>query len=309
MKVGIALPSVGPVAEREFLLEAARTAERLGFHSVWCTDHVVLPPERKAANPYPRSTVDFAYTAGVRWLDPVATMGVIAGATERILIGTSVLVLPYRNPVVLANEVSTLDRLSEGRIVLGVGAGWIDEEFDAIGVPLAERGPRTDEGIRVLRTLWSTEDPVSFEGRFTRFRDMAIATVPARAGGPPLFVGGNSPAALRRTGRLADGWLGFEMYPEEVAEARRTIEGAARDADRDPAAITLSVRRGLLPPFEVSNFTPARQCVAGPPKEVVEEISRYRDEGVSEITFDIALLPAEMVATMEWFAAEVTPLL
>ncbi|MGH2795182.1 MAG: LLM class flavin-dependent oxidoreductase, partial [Actinomycetota bacterium] len=112
MNLGIGLPSVGPVAEREFLLDAARTAERLGFHSVWCTDHVVLPPERKSANPYPRSTVDWAYTAGVRWLDPVATLGVVAGATERILIGTSVLVLPYRNPVVLANEIATLDRLS-----------------------------------------------------------------------------------------------------------------------------------------------------------------------------------------------------
>lgn len=309
MNLGIGLPSVGPVAERVFLLEAARAAERFGFHSIWCTDHVVLPPERKADNPYPRSTVDWAYTAGIRWLDPVATMGVVAGATERILIGTSVLVLPYRNPVVLANEIATLDRLSEGRILLGVGAGWIDEEFDAIGVPMKERGARTDEGIELMRRLWSTAEPVSFEGRFHRFTDMAIATEPHRPGGPPIYVGGNSPAALSRVGRLADGWLGFEIYSEELPEIRSAINAAAADAGRDPDAIELTVRRGLVPPFDITNFLPTRKCLTGKPREVADEILRYRDEGVSLVEFDLAMLPAEAIQAMEWITEEIAPLL
>ncbi len=309
MNLGIGLPSAGPVAEREFLLDSARAAERLGFQSVWCTDHVVLPPERKSPNPYPRSTADWAYQAGVRWLDPVATMGVVAGATERVLIGSSVLVLPYRNPVVLANEVATLDRLSEGRIVLGIGAGWIDEEFDAIGVPMRERGARTDEHIRVLRTLWSSVDPVTFEGRFTSFTDMAIATEPHRPGGPPIYVGGNSPAALARVGRLADGWLGFEVWADEVPDARRAIHEAARTAGRDPSTIELTVRRGLLPPFEVTNFLPGRRCLEGKPREVADEILRYRDEGIGLVVFDMTILPAEAVRTMEWLREEVAPLM
>lgn len=309
MNFGVGLPSAGPIAEREFLLPVARAADRLGFHSVWGTDHVVLPPARKSPNPYPRSTADWAYQAGVRWLDPIATMGVVAGATERVIIGTSVLVLPYRNPVVLANEVSTLDRLSEGRIVLGVGAGWIDEEFAALGVPIAERGARTDEGIAVLRTLWSTEDPASFDGRFTRFEEMAIATAPQSAGGPPIYVGGNTPAALRRAGRLGDGWLGFEVWAEEIAPAREQIERAARVAGRDPAAIVLSARRGLTPPFEFSDFLPERCCLAGKPREIADELLRYEEAGVSLMVFDLTMLPDEIVRAMEWFAEEVEPLL
>ena len=309
MNFGISLPSVGPVAEREFLLDAARAAERLGFHSIWCTDHVVLPPQRKAPNPYPRSTVDWAYQAGVRWLDPVSTMGVVAGATERVVIGTSVLVLPYRNPVVLANEVATLDRLSEGRIILGIGAGWIDEEFDAIGVPKSERGARTDEHIAVMRRLWSTAEPVSFDGRFTSFSDMAIATEPHRPGGPPVYIGGNSPAAFTRTGRLGDGWLGFEVWADEVPGARDAINDAARAAGRDPSAIELSVRRGLVPPFEITNFLPDRRCLEGKPQEVADEILRYRDADVTLMVFDLTMLPAEAIRTMEWIVEEVSPLL
>lgn len=309
MNIGVGLPTIGPIAEREFVLDAARAADRLGFHSVWCTDHVVLPPERQSPNPYPRSTADWAYHAGVRWLDPIATMGFVAGATERVMIGSSVLVLPYRNPVVLANEISTVDRLSEGRIILGVGAGWIDEEFDAIGIPMRERGARTDEHIRVLRALWSTAEPVSFAGRFTNFSTMAIANEPARSGGPPIYVGGNSPAALARTGRLGDGWCGFEVWVEEVPAAREAIMEAARKADRDPSDIELTVRRGVLPPFDVTNFLPDRRCLAGKPRDVADEILRYRDEGIGLFVFDSAVLPAEAVQTMEWFAEEVSPLL
>src|SRR5438552_9794349 len=175
MHVGVSLPTVGPIGEREFLLDIARAADAAGLHSVWATDHVILPKDRRSEYPYKRSTTEVLFSPGVAWLDPVAVMGIVAGATERVAIGTSVLVLPYRSPIVLANELATLDRLSDGRIILGIGAGWMTEEFDGLGVPSGERGARTDEYMRGMRTLWSSSEPWSFEGRFVHFIDMILA--------------------------------------------------------------------------------------------------------------------------------------
>lgn len=309
MNIGISLPTVGPIGEREFLLDTSRTADRLGFHSVWATDHVVLPKERRSEYPYKRSTTEMLFTPGVAWLDPVATMGVAAGATERVMIGSAVLVLPYRNPVVLANEVASLDRLSEGRIILGIGAGWLAEEFEALGVPPAERGARTDEYIRAMKTLWASAEPVSFEGRFVRFHDVVLASRPTQRGGPPVYVGGNTRPALRRVGALADGWLGMELWAEEIPDVRAGIERAAKEAGRDPSDIALSVRRGVRPPFEISDFLPARRSLSGTAREVADELLAYADQGVTTMILDLAMLPDEAVRTMEWLAAEVVPLL
>jgi probable F420-dependent oxidoreductase len=309
MNVGVSLPTVGPIGEREFVLDIARAADRAGLHSVWGTDHVVFPKVRTTPYPYQRSTTEVLFSPGVDWLDPVATMGVVAGATEHVLIGTAVLVLPYRSPVVLANELSTLDRLSEGRIVLGIGAGWMNEEFEAVGVPPNERGARTDEYIRLLKTLWSSKGYVSFEGTFVQVRDVTLAAKPIRDGGPPIFVGGNSAAALRRAGRLGDGWLGMEVFVDEIADARTAIHKAAADAGRDPASVELVVRRGVVPPFEVSNMLPERTVLRGGARGVADELLRYRDEGVSTAVLDLAMFPAEAVRTIDWLATVVLPLL
>ena len=309
MNLGVSLPSVGPIAEREFVLDLARAADRLGFHSVWATDHVVIPKHRTSEYPYKRSTTEMLFTPGITWLDPVATMGVVAGATENVLIGSAILVLPYRNAVVLANEMASLDRLSEGRMILGIGAGWLAEEFRALGVPPEERGSRTDEYIRVLKTLWDSGSPVSFDGKYVQFTDVVLATQPHRPGGPPIYVGGNTPPALRRAGALADGWLGMELWVEEIAEIRNGLERAAQEAGRDPSDVALSLRRGVKPPFEISDFLPERRSITGTPREVADELLRYRDEGVSTMILDLAMFPPEAIQTMEWLAAEVKPLL
>ena len=309
MNIGVSLPSVGPIAEREFVLDLARAADRLGFHSVWATDHVVIPKNRTSEYPYKRSTTEMLFTPGITWLDPVATMGVVAGATEKVLIGSAILVLPYRNVVVLANEMASLDRLSEGRMILGIGAGWMAEEFRALGVPPEERGSRTDEYIRVLKTLWNSGSPVSFDGKHVQFTDIVLATQPHRPGGPPIYVGGNTPFALRRAGALADGWLGMELWVEEIAEIRTALERAAEEAGRDPSDIALSMRRGVRPPFEISDFLPERRAITGTPRDVADELLRYRDEGVSTMILDLAMFPAEAIKTMEWLANEVKPLL
>jgi len=307
--IGIALPSVGPVGEREFVLDVARKAEFCGFHSVWAQDHVAFPKVRTSVYPYPESTTELAFSPGVDWLDPVAVMGVVAGATERLVIGTSVLVLPYRNPVVLAQELASLDRLSEGRIVLGIGSGWMAEEFEAVGVPIRERGARTDEAVELMRLLWSTDDYRSFEGRFWQLTDVVLASHPTRLGGPPIMVGGNTDAALRRTGRLGDGWLGFEVFLDDLPAKRDAIHREAEAAGRDPSAITLSVRRGLVPPFEVSNFLPERRSLSGPPEQVAEEIRAYEAAGVTLLVLDLNFVLPDVLDTMDWLAEETVPLL
>lgn len=303
--VGITLPAVGPAGDREFILMVAEAADRLGYHSIWTTDHVVFPANRVSAYPYERSTTGQFLHAGIAWLDPIAVMGVVTGATERVQIGTSVLIVPYRNPLVLANELATLDRLSSGRILLGVGVGWMDEEFEALGVPKRERGRRTDEYLEAMRLLWAGPGPTSFEGRSVRFQDVVLGTAPVRAGGPPVFVGGNSEAALRRAGKSGNGWMGFEVFPDELPAARDAIQRAAKDSGRDPLEVTLSVVRGLVPPFEVSNFTPERRCIAGGADDIRAELKRYEDEGVDLVIFQLAMLPGEMIQTMEWFVEEV----
>jgi alkanesulfonate monooxygenase SsuD/methylene tetrahydromethanopterin reductase-like flavin-dependent oxidoreductase (luciferase family) len=157
--------------------------------------------------------------------------------------------------------------------------------------------------------LWASRKPVSFNGRFVRFNDMTLACPPHSKAGPAIYVGGNTPGPLRRAGALGDGWLGMEVYVDEVAEAREQIHRAAKDAGRDPASIVLSVRRGVVPPFEVADFLPERRSLRGSTREVADELLRYRDEGVTLAVLDLAMLPAEAVRTIEWLASDVVPLL
>lgn len=307
MRFGVFLPTVTPAPDRDFVLAVARAADRLGFDSVWTADHIVLPGERRSQYPYVRSTTEVLFSPGIMWVDPIATMGFVAGSTDRVRIGTSVLILPYRHPLVLANEIASLDRLSGGRIVLGIGVGWMDEEFAALGLRRNERGARTDEYLRAMRTLWSAPDSCSFEGRWISFQDVALATSPLTPGGPPIWIGGNEEPALRRAVALGNGWAGFEVYVEEMPEVRRTLDRLGAELGRDPAEITLSVRRGLLPPFEVTNLLAGRRCIAGSATDVADELRRYADEGVETVAFDLAMTEPETLRTMEWFASDVMP--
>jgi probable F420-dependent oxidoreductase len=309
MDIGISLPTVGPTGRRRYLAQVAKAADELGFHSLWTSSHVALPKERRSTCLYPRATTSDAYNWGVAWLDPIATMGFVSAITERITVGTHVLALPYRNPVVLGDELASLDQLSLGRIVCGVGIGWMEEEFRTVGVPRRERGARTDEYIDVMRTLWAAKRPVSFHGRFVDFDDMWLASRPHTTTGPPVYVGGNTEYALRRVARRGDGWLAHELYPEEIPPALDTLSREAEAAGRDAGAITLSVRRGLVPPFEVMDFMSDRRNISGTPEQVAEALDAYRAVGISLLVLDLNMRPKEMVMTMEWLTKEVLPLL
>jgi alkanesulfonate monooxygenase SsuD/methylene tetrahydromethanopterin reductase-like flavin-dependent oxidoreductase (luciferase family) len=155
----------------------------------------------------------------------------------------------------------------------------------------------------------ATDDHISFDGRFWRLDDIVLASHPSRPGGPPIMVGGNTEAALRRAGRLGDGWLGFEVFLDGVPAKRDAIVRSAEEAGREPSAITLSVRRGVLPPFEVANFLPERRSIAGSPEQVADELLAYEAAGVTLMVFDINFVLPDVLDTMDWLAEEVVPLL
>ena len=236
MRIGVSLPNVGLDHGKEMVLPVAEAAERLGFDSVWAAHHVVLPYERSSKYPYGRSGTEVAMSPGMQWLDPLVTLSMVGAVTDRVRLGTSVLVLPYRNPVNLAAEVAALDVLSEGRFVLGVGAGWMQEEFRALGIDPAERGARTDEHIEVLRTLW-TQDPASFERPVHAVRGDRAGHHAAHRG-RPADLGGRQhrrgPAPRAAPGRRLARVRGL---------SRRTCRtyasawhGPARRCGRDPAS-------------------------------------------------------------------------
>jgi probable F420-dependent oxidoreductase len=262
--------------------------------------------QRESEYPYGRSGTEIAMTPGIGWLEPLAALSFVAARTKRVGLGTSVLVLPYRNPVLVASQAATLHLLSRDRLILGVGTGWMREEFEALGLDPAERGARTDEHIEVLRTLWR-DDPASFEGRFTSFDDVVLG-LPPRGSTPPVWVGGNTRPALRRALRHGDGWHGFEVYAEDMGAIRAQLEELGDELGRDPAALELSVVRGMVPPArEDESFIEGRRNLGASGPEMVEELGRYAEAGVGLVLVQVSLLAPLMPEGLEWFAAEVMP--
>jgi probable F420-dependent oxidoreductase len=306
VRVGVSLPNVGLDHGKEMVLPVAEAAERLGFDSVWATDHALMCYQRESEYPYGRSGTEIAMTPGIGWLEPLAALSFVAARTKRVGLGTSVLVLPYRNPVLVASQAATLHLLSRDRLILGVGTGWMREEFEALGLDPAERGARTDEHIEVLRTLWR-DDPASFEGRFTSFDDVVLG-LPPRGSTPPVWVGGNTRPALRRALRHGDGWHGFEVYAEDMGAIRAQLEELGDELGRDPAALELSVVRGMVPPArEDESFIEGRRNLGASGPEMVEELGRYAEARVGLVLVQVSLLAPLMPEGLEWFAAEVMP--
>ena len=231
--------------DRESALELATAAERLGFESLWTTEHVVVPKGYESAYPYSRSG-RMQVGEDMPSPDPLVWLAFMAGVTETIRLATGILIVPQRNPLILAKEVASLDVLSNGRVTLGVGAGWLKEEFDALGVSFSDRGDRIDEAIRLMRTVWTEELP-SFAGDFNSFADVYVRPMPVQQP-VPIVVGGHSKRAARRAGELGDGFFPaaahYDSLPDLVALARQHAERAGRD----PAA--LEVTMGTRPTAE-----------------------------------------------------------
>jgi probable F420-dependent oxidoreductase len=257
MEFAVVLPSFGPPARdpavQSRLRDVAEAADELGYHVVFTAEHLIYPQEIRTPYPYGGR---FPYAVTDPVLDVPTTLAWVAGVTRHVRLGASVMVLPYHEPIALAKALATIDVLSGGRLMVGVASGWLREEFDLLGVPFRERGARTDEYLAALRALW-TEERVTFRGRFVRFEDAAFFPKPVQKPHPPIWIGGSSAAALRRVGRVGDGWLAVPRGPAELAVDVATIRREAEAAGRDPFRIGVAASGGARSVSELLVRLPA----------------------------------------------------
>jgi probable F420-dependent oxidoreductase len=247
MKLGFYGINMGACVDPEVAVAVAKAAEEAGFDSVWTAEHVVLPDPQVAASPIPPQTP---------LLDPAVALAHLAADTRTIRLATGIIILPQRNPVVLAKELASLDVLSGGRLVFGLGAGYLEPEFEAVGATFAERGERTDEYIEAMLALWTQEKP-RFEGRFVSFSGIDAQPRPIQKPHPPIVVGGLSPPALRRAVRRGNGWYGFALDLDATAQCveglRRAQQQVERGSELGPLEISVTPS-GLLDADTVSRF-------------------------------------------------------
>lgn len=237
MKFGIAFANTGPFTKPAEAIGFAQAAEAAGFESLWTVEHVVVPSGYGSTYPY-ASDGKMPGGEDLPIPDPLIWLSYIAAATSSITLATGILILPQRNPVVLAKELATLDSLAAGRMLLGIGVGWLEEEFDAIGVPFADRGRRTDDYVHAMRELW-TQDKASYHSEFVNFDNCIMRPRPAN--GPiPIHVGGHTDAAAKRAGRLGDGYFPGKGSLEELTRSFEIMRASAVEHDRDPNTIEIS---------------------------------------------------------------------
>jgi probable F420-dependent oxidoreductase len=285
MKFGIAFANTGPYAAAAGAVALAEAAERAGFDSLWTVEHVVVPTDYQSAYPY---SPDGKMPGGGAFdiPDPLIWLTWVAAHTSTMTLATGILILPQRNPVVLAKEVATLDVLSGGRVHLGIGIGWLEEEFDALGVPFEGRGPRTEEYVQAMRALWSDDEP-SFTGETVDFTRAVMRPRPVN-GTVPITVGGHTAAAARRAGRVGDGFFpGKGELPELLAEMRKAAEAADRDAD---AIEVTGSGAGLLAGGDAA----------------LEEVGRMAEQGVSRLVVPpLTYNPAQIDEVLGSFGEDV----
>lgn len=275
MKFGLTyVNSTAP--DRESALRLATTAEDLGFESLWTTEHIAVPAGYETTYPYGRSgrmpgEEHDAMPESLTWL------AFAAAVTSTIRLATGVLVVPQRNPVILAKTVATLDVLSGGRVILGVGSGWLGEEFAALGLPFEDRGERTDEAIQVMRAVW-TEDAASFSGRYSDFTDIYVRPRPIQRP-VPIVVGGHSPRAARRAGELGDGFFpasaDYSILPERIRQAREHAERVGRDPDALEITMGSSAKPEYVEPLIEAGVHRIVIPSGYPPETIVEFAERF----------------------------------
>jgi probable F420-dependent oxidoreductase len=303
MKIGCHLPMYGPVGTRDNVLAFARRIEALGYDSLWASDHVVLP--HRMTTPYPYSpTGQFPLAPDVPFLEPLTTLALVAGVTERVLLGTSILVLPHRNPVLAAKMCATIDHLSGGRVVLGVGVGWMREEIELLGGSYDERGAWSDEALTLMRACWR-EQRTAHRGRFFSFDAVGAFPKPVR-GDIPILIGGHTPRALRRVVQHGDGWHAAFITPAALkADLARLKDECARQR-RPYEQLAISVRAGLS--IRQSPLGPDRNPLQGSHDQILADLTAFRDLGVESILLETRYRDlAEMLAIYETFARDLRP--
>lgn len=288
MRFGVALPQAGPFLSPEVQQRLAGELETLGFDSLWVSDHVIVP----AGERYIPETMH----------EPLALLAWLAARTSRVTLGISVLILPYRDPVFTAKFLSSVDVLSGGRLVLGIGAGWLQAEFEALSADFERRGAVTDEYLRVIRNLWETETS-SFEGPTKRYRDMRMfpKQAPDRVGTIPILVGGNQAPSVRRAAELGDGWHPINLGPGEVATGIAGYRAACDRFGRTPGTVNLRHMPG-------GRTVPEGSPLSGSAEQQAGDVRAYADAGLDELMLSLpARSPDELLDKVGSFMTDVVP--
>jgi probable F420-dependent oxidoreductase len=292
MQIGCHLPTQGPVATREALWTFCRKAEEQLIASLWVSDHVVFP--KVNASNYPGGR--FPHAPETPYLEPVAVLAAAAMCTERARIGASVFILGHRHPMVMAKMLTTIDTLSNGRLICGFGVGWWAEEFAALGIPFHTRGRQGDEMLRVFKELWTSDNP-RFDGEFYRFSNIGFAPKPVQKPHPPLWIGGNSPGALRRVVTLGDGWHATSQSPEQLRHSLERLQLAANKAGRPFDTLALSLRLPLR-----------ADAVQGSRQAIIDQYCAYKALGLTHLVVDFRRDSlAQMLETLDLMVTEIRP--
>ena len=296
MNFGVWIPNCRHLATPDIIRGTAVRAEQLGYDSIWVSDHVVVPNA---------NVVNFGETV----FDPLVTLAVIAGATSRVRLGTTVLIVPYRHAVVTAKMISSLDALSAGRLIVGIGAGWVAAESAMLGVPFRERGAMTDEYLRAMQELWTSRAP-SFAGKYTQFSGLVFEPKPVQKPHPPIWVGGHSRAALRRATEFGVAWHPINRPPAELRSGRLELTRLSQAHGRSvPPALTLRndvrvLRSGEGAPASAH----AGRVLAGDAAALVDQIAELADCGVEHLVLEfLAADGGELAEQMTIFADRVRP--
>jgi probable F420-dependent oxidoreductase len=313
MQIGFDLPTRGTIATPETIARIAIEGEAMGFDYLTLSDHVVIPRDIEAHYPYSETGEFPAGGRGV-WYEQLTSAAWVAAKTSRVRLVTSVMVVPHRPAVLAAKILASIDLLSAGRLTVGIGAGWMQEEFEALGTPpFAERGAVTDEYLAAFRELWTKEAP-RFAGRYVRFGDIVVQPPPAQKPHPPLWIGGESAPALRRVARLGDGWYPLGTNPQfpldSLARLRAGIERMRRlvaEAGRDPKRIAVAYRvqrHGPTVPAVAGDGQ--RRLFSGAPAEVAGDIRAMAEAGVTAIDLSfVGKTVDETLAGMKRFREEI----
>ena len=311
MEYGFYLPNSGAGAEPDALANIAKQGDRFGFYCMVMPDHILQP--NQVDSTYPYSLTGDILAAGQsgdgEWPEQITTLAYLAGVTERIRLVTSVMIIPYRNPILTAKMLSTLDMLSKGRLILGAGVGWMEEEFELLDAPpFAERGAVTNEYLRAFIELWTKDNP-KFEGKYVNFSDITFLPKPVQKPYPPIWIGGQSKPAIRRAAQIGDCWHpvgaipAAPLEPEELAENLVLLRDYAEKAGRDPSKIQVSVKAPL---YDSGDSSGPRRRFSGSPDEVRQDVQTYSDVGVTHLIFDFRTAdPHQTEDRMAQFAEEV----
>jgi len=298
MKIGICLPHYGRPIETGRMLDVVAHAEEAGLDSIWVTDHVIVPR-------------DMSLIYRDHMLDPLAVLPWLAGVTSRIALGTSVIVLPYRSPIPVAKLLASVDVLSGGRLIFGAAVGWVEGEFNALGVPMKERGSRTDEALELIRTLWTQEYPEITTARH-QLAGLKASPMPLQKPRPPILIGGSGDAAFRRVARLGDGWHASSCSPQTFRAGALAVQNHWKDAGREGQPdLTLRIPmliEGVHRPAVDPGLLGARHVVRGGLQNVLRELRAYQSAGCTHVAVEVSYstFPA-ILQTIDLLADEVMP--